>query len=93
MLGNRLCAWTFPDRLHLWKNAQYSLECGDYDAYLQNCIEYLNAIDIVNDKLIAYKNGEGSEVSNLSNVTERLDELKEYLDEQFLTYKPVAVFG
>lgn len=50
-------------------------------------------IDIVNDKLIAYKNGEGSEVSNLSNVTERLDELKEYLDEQFLTYKPVAVFG
>lgn len=50
-------------------------------------------IDIVNDKLIAYTNGNGDEVSNLSNVTAKLDELKAYLDKKLELFRPVAVFG
>lgn len=50
-------------------------------------------VDIVNDKLITYTNGTAAEVSNLTNVAEKISELKDYLDGRLATFKPVAVFG
>ena len=31
--------------LMLWKNAQFSLKVGDYDAYLKNCLGFLSLLD------------------------------------------------
>ena len=65
----------------LWKNAQYSLECGDYDAYLQNCMEYLNAIDIVNDKLTQ------------DIIDKNKKEIYENILSRLYAYQPTKIYG
>lgn len=37
--------------LLLWKNSQFSIAMGDYDAYLKNCLGYLSLIDRVGENI------------------------------------------
>ena len=35
----------------LWKNAQLAIATGDYDAYLQNCLAYLEVLDKISENI------------------------------------------
>lgn len=37
--------------LLLWKNSQFAMETGDYDAYLKNCLGFLSLIDHIGDNI------------------------------------------
>ena len=50
-------------------------------------------VDVPNDKIYIYTNGERAEVSNQTNVAELIQGLKDYLDGRLESFKPVAVFG
>ena len=50
-------------------------------------------VDVPNDKIYLYTNGERAEVSNQTNVAELIQGLKDYLDGRLDEFKPVAVFG
>lgn len=50
-------------------------------------------VDVPNDKIYIYTNGERAEVSNQTNVAGLIQGLKEYLDGRLETLRPVAVFG
>lgn len=39
--------------LLLWKNSQLSIESGDYDAYLKNCLGFLSIIDYIGENISA----------------------------------------
>lgn len=50
-------------------------------------------VDVPNDKIYIYTNGERAEVSNQTNVAGLIQNLKDYLDGRLEEFKPVAVFG
>ena len=50
-------------------------------------------VDVPNDKIYIYTNGERAEVSNQTNVAELIQGLKDYLDGRLDEFNPVAVFG
>ena len=35
----------------LWKNTQLSMDSGDYDAYLKNCLGVLSLLDKIGDNI------------------------------------------
>ena len=37
--------------LLLWKNSQFAMNTGDYDAYLKNCLGFLSLIDHIGDNI------------------------------------------
>ena len=39
------------ESLLLWKNSQISIQSGDYDAYLKNCLGYLSLIDKIDESI------------------------------------------
>ena len=42
---------TKEEYLILWKNAQFAMETGDYDAYLKNCFGFLSIIDKIDSNI------------------------------------------
>lgn len=39
--------------LLLWKNSQFAMSVGDYDAYLKNCLGFLSLLDYIGDNIPA----------------------------------------
>ncbi len=35
----------------LWKNSQFAIQAGDYDAYLKNCLDFLSIIDKIDNDI------------------------------------------
>lgn len=44
LMMNKLSAYK-EEYLTLWKNAQFAIKVGDYDAYLKNCLSYLSLVE------------------------------------------------
>lgn len=44
LIMGRLCAYK-EEYLTLWKNSQFAIKTGDYDAYLKNCLGFLTLVE------------------------------------------------